>query len=1089
MGLELKLFGPPQVLLEGQAVALPTRKLLAVLAYLAIEGPTSRGRLAELLWEADEERAKGNLRGELYRLRKGKLTDALTDASGQLSLRAFASDLERFSQLVEQGLIAQALDLRRGLLLENLEVPDAPRFEEWLQLVRERWEERYNTVLLGYAGGLEQQGALGEALEAYQQLLQRDPLREEAVRGSMGLLAHQGEAAKALEHYRRHAVFLEKELGLAPTKETRALAEAIRVGHAITPLSQSLQSIYLAGRSSEWQLLEQSWQSGKAIFISGEAGVGKTRLLLDFSSSKGLQPALLMGRPGDAQVPFASITRLLRRVLEGRGEVVGWVRRELSRLLPELGQEVAALQGEEDRLRLFDGVVELLKQDTQTLLGSDDLQFLDGASLEVLDYLMSTLECPMLVAYRKGELSPRAEALVQNQIAAGRGVLLELEPLQAQAMGEMLSGLPLGPSVQHLAEPLHRLTGGNPLFVLEALKSLSEEGKLELSAEAFEQTWKNLPGLQKAQGLIAQRLGRLSQPGRDLLRLAAISGQFFNLRLAGKIIGGSPLVLAETSDELENAGILRGGRFAHDLLLETALASIPPSTRKLLHGEVLKALQGTMVPAAVLAQHALGSDDPQATVHYCLEAAKEARQLAAWPEALEQLGSALQALQQLPSDSGLEARIRLEREEVFYQTASRAAQGRELDLLSHLVVDAPGLASELAYRKGRMADTSGAFEEAAHWYRQSQTQAAKLALVYVLENLGTIEGAREAALEVFQHPDTPDTAFRAAILLAELGFEHGDNAAALEWFNQAQGLIAQQPLRLVRFARSKARFFYHSGDIQASIEEAQRGIALAGELKLPSDEASLKHNLAVALNTAHRVAEALSAFGESEAVARRLKMAFLEQSAQTQQGVLYIHLGEFDKAVQLVSGDGAYYKMVRALAQVHQGDLTRARANAQEAVSEFKAHIWQEREALYVLALLETRSGNHAQSEQILRQTLAVAEPTNLELCQSLLAFNLLVQGQLEEALEVSTLAYARYPHIASDLPVEQVAWVQAQILYRMGRTAEAKKALAQARAVTSEFLRQLDAQQQAVYLEAFAYNRAIVKALQGGWPESPVLL
>jgi tetratricopeptide (TPR) repeat protein len=180
---------------------------------------------------------------------------------------------------------------------------------------------------------------------------------------------------------------------------------------------------------------------------------------------------------------------------------------------------------------------------------------------------------------------------------------------------------------------------------------------------------------------------------------------------------------------------------------------------------------------------------------------------------------------------------------------------------------------------------------------------------------------------------------------------------------------------------------------------------------------------------------------------------------------------------------------VLALAQVHLGQLPQARLNAQAAVAEFKAHIWQEREAVYVLALIETSTGHHPQSEQLLRQTLGVSEPTLTELCQSLLAFNLLCQHRADEALDVSAQAYAEYPDIAADLPVQQVAWVHAQILWRLGRTEEALQALAQAQAVMHAFMQQLKPEQQTTYRTAFAYNRAIEAAVKGQWPHQPVLL
>lgn len=1096
MEVRLLLLGSPELWLGGQRLSLPTRKLLGLLAYLALEGPTPRSKLANLLWDTEEERARANLRGEVYRLKKAAVGEILQEDHGKLALHGVHTDLEEFERLCAGQHWAEAAPLYRGPLLEGLSLEDAPEFEGWLQLARERWEERYNALLLGQARQFQQQERGQQALECYQQLLERDPLREEVWRESMQLLAKGGQAAKALEQYHRYAAFLERELGLAPTRETRLLAEEIRTGQTITPLWQSAQSP-LAGRQSQWQFLQQAWRAGKLVLIRGEAGVGKTRLMLDFIAfmqAQGEQPELLVGRPGDSGVPFASITRLLQRALKRLSpqELTPWVKRELSRLLPELesGESPTPMQSEEDRLRLFSAISAFLKTG---LWGSDDLQFLDGASLEFLDYQVSQQEgTPMLVAYRKGELSPRGEALVQGQLAAGRAVLLELEPLEESGVKELLSGLELPQPALHLAQPLHRLTGGNPLFVLETLKSLTEQGRLGLSVQEFELEWRGLPR-QKIQAVIEQRLDRLSPAARDLLRLAAVAGQSFSLRLA-KALGNSPLALAEASDELENAGLLRGQRFTHDLLLEATLHTIQASTRRLLHGEILGVLaqsgQGT-VSAAVLALHAVGSGEAGAILEWSLKAAEEARQLAAWPEALHQLEQALQALGQAP-DPRLELEIRLEREEIFHHTADRQAQAEELALLTPLALG-PGLRSELAYRRGRLAYAGGDFERAARHYRQSNNQAAKLALVYTLEHLGISEGAREAALEVFTHPDSPENAFQAAILLAELDLERADIAGALGWYDQAEAFTARHPLRQVRFLRSKARFLYHSGDALGAIALGRQGIALVKELRLPGDEIVITHNLAVALNSAHRILEALATFNRTETLAKRLGMQFLLHSAQTHQGLIHIRLGNFAQAVTLIATPSSYAEhyraMLLALALIHQGEVEQARNHIQTALPALGAHIWHAREARYVAALVETRAGNHAQSEALLRETLQTPEPSNLELCQALLAFNLLCQNRPAEALEFSRQANSKYPHIQADLPIQHVAWIHAQVLCSLGHTAEAQITLQSAHQVLRQSLEELPEAQQAIYMQAFVYNQGILAALEGRWPDPPSLL
>jgi len=88
---------------EGRRLELPTRKLLALLAYLLLEGPTPRARLAELLWEGFDKRARANLRSELYRLKQTPLAAVLREEGGCLCLEGVESDLRRFEQHAARG--------------------------------------------------------------------------------------------------------------------------------------------------------------------------------------------------------------------------------------------------------------------------------------------------------------------------------------------------------------------------------------------------------------------------------------------------------------------------------------------------------------------------------------------------------------------------------------------------------------------------------------------------------------------------------------------------------------------------------------------------------------------------------------------------------------------------------------------------------------------------------------------------------------------------------------------------------------------------------------------------------------------------
>lgn len=107
-------------------------------------------------------------------------------------------------------------------------------------------------------------------------------------------------------------------------------------GRAELPLAV-LRPPVLVGREREWARMEQAWEAGQWIYITGEPGSGKTRLAFDFAASKG-EYIVFSGRPGDRVQPWSVLTRMLKINNERTPELMRglepWVRREMSRLAP-----------------------------------------------------------------------------------------------------------------------------------------------------------------------------------------------------------------------------------------------------------------------------------------------------------------------------------------------------------------------------------------------------------------------------------------------------------------------------------------------------------------------------------------------------------------------------------------------------------------------------------------------------------------------------------------------------------------------------------------------------------------------------------
>ncbi len=681
--LELSFLGPPEVRFQGRAVNLRTRKTLAVLAFLALEGGMQpRARLTALLWpELEETQARGNLRNVLTYLKDALggeahlLIERQAIGLRQETVRVDVRELERVAQgESEAAQLEQIVRSYRGELLEAFALPDAPEFDDWLATQRELVRQRFDAMLEGLLELFEAQGELDRALEVARRRLRLEPLNEVAHRQVIGLQLRLGNRGAALEAYRACQTVLRRELGVEPSPQTTALVSSLETegpSAAVKPLNARAteaapsvsddsvlrnapkpDALPLVGRERELTQLREAAQSGKIIFVSGEAGVGKTRLIHAFAQERGLW-GVLRGRPTDAGVPYAIIARAIRNVNatqpNGRVALPAWAQRELSRLVPELETDpTTPITSNDERLRLFDAFIawglKCFAQHATIVL--DDLHLWDSLSFEMGAYAaVSALERrgkPLVViaAFRRGELPIETERRIWAQIESGRAALIELEPLGTDGVRDLVQsvGTQIEASrLEAVTSNLKRFTGGNPLFILETLRAGANLDRLE-----------GLPRSEKVSQVIGRRLERLSKAARDLSRVAAITGEGFSLALAARVLEADALALADASEELEQAGVMRLDRFTHDLLAETVLDGIPRSAGTVLHARVLAALEADQdnlnTPAAALAQHALMAAQPEAIVRHSLKAGDEAFRLYAMIDAVEHYERAQAAL-------------------------------------------------------------------------------------------------------------------------------------------------------------------------------------------------------------------------------------------------------------------------------------------------------------------------------------------------------------------------------------------------------------------------------------------------------------
>lgn len=605
-----------------------------MLCYLALEGPSPRSRLAGLLWpEAIEGTARNNLSQALRRLRVASgLAPAATGDRLTLptTLAVDASDLE---VALFEGRYEDAA--RPGEVLRGIDYDDLPEFADWLLAQRERLVGLRRKALAAASDRLEAAGDLSGAAEWATRLVESDNLSEAAYRRLMRLRYLTGDRSGALTAYQACSEILRRELGVAPSPETANLAEEIKRREPprakkleVHPIPLAVQRPpKLAGRDREWAALETAWKDRVVTFISGAAGVGKSRLLQDFVSTS--PPfELLVGRPGDALVPYGFLAAAWRKVLArlpGLG-IEDWVRTELGRFLPGgAARDAPPLASEADRLRLLDAVAATgaALTDHLAVIAIDDLHHLDAASLEGLMFLLSRAaeqrrSGPRLICtFRQEEATEPLRKSVAELVAAGLAVHVEVRALDAAGTRELLASLGL-PEVERLDEQIARFTGGNPLFITETLKSLYQTGAISDAAVG------RLPVPGRVTAVLERRLDRLSDPARRLVTARAVAMPEGGLELLARLVESNPLDLAPAVAELEAAHILQDGEFTHELLYDVTLSRIPAPVRAVLHGRVAELLARQGGSPARVGHHYLQAGLAAQAVPYLVAAAEAA---------------------------------------------------------------------------------------------------------------------------------------------------------------------------------------------------------------------------------------------------------------------------------------------------------------------------------------------------------------------------------------------------------------------------------------------------------------------------------
>lgn len=440
------------------------------------------------------------------------------------------------------------------------------------------------------------------------------------------------------------------------------------------------------------QLIDQvKTGSGRVALLSGEAGIGKSRLTAEVKAhAAGQGFALLQGGcfETDRALPYAPFLDPMRSLLsapssQAAGELAP-LAHEISHVLPDVAPLTAdlpaqsappALDPQWRKRRLFDVLRRLLVQQSARqplLFVVEDVHWSDDTSLELLLHLArgcAGQPILFLLTYRDDEVTPELRHFLAQLDREHLAADFTLRRLGRAEVSQMLhtifalhQAIPTG-----LVEHIYLRTDGNPFFIEEVLKSLIVSGEIIEREGVWERALTldaraSHPAIPRSvQDAVYQRTSRLSAPARQVLTLAAVAGRHFDLRTLQQIMQVDVSRLLVFLKELVAAQLVTEEAadlfaFRHALTREAVYAELLASERQLLHRTIAETIERHALAPSVLdarltelAYHFYEGADWSKAAEYGQRAGERALTLHAPRAAIEHLTRALSAIERMNS--------------------------------------------------------------------------------------------------------------------------------------------------------------------------------------------------------------------------------------------------------------------------------------------------------------------------------------------------------------------------------------------------------------------------------------------------------
>lgn len=661
--LKILLLGTPEVFWDGQPLEIRRRIPRKILYYLAAhEFPVGRSELLPMFWpETDETNARASLRDNLSKLR-AELPDStllITDITKvSLDQSRLKVDLLEFQKImdtsgrtpwqipIDQPLpeeiyreLSRAINLwRKPHFMSGVTLPDNLEYEDWVISVEKQIQHSLIHILERVSHHCFVTMNYSDCLKWIHALLENDPFNEDYHVQLIKTLNAMGNRDEAYKYGLGVKDRFLRELNEPPSPELTNLVRQLEKSRSAKPENSVLTNhhdneIPLIGQDELLENLLNNYHRGGVVFLTGETGSGKSRLSSELAQRIIPTPRLMKAvcHPQQRNIPFQPLVQMMRTDFPKEAFTnlpEDWIS-GLSSIFPDIpvrmikeqaGEYQVTIDSQSVILEAIRSLVVGEAKSKRLIILLDDAHWCDESTLATFAYLFDHQVFPesgLLIVTRDPSIHSSALSRFQSDIRNRFPEIVNffsLPPLNIQSIKQLSINLLERPLPTELIKRVQQYTGGNPLFVLETLRSLMKGGDSNIR----DLSNINIEGTPTIQIILRDRFETLSTISKSILFTAAILGVNIDQDLLEKASFHSPEEIVDVLEELEAAHFIQIQKqpgqikpqytFTQHAFREAIIHSLSTPRFRLIHKRVAHALKDQYhgesdKNASILAEH------------------------------------------------------------------------------------------------------------------------------------------------------------------------------------------------------------------------------------------------------------------------------------------------------------------------------------------------------------------------------------------------------------------------------------------------------------------------------------------------------